>query len=78
MSRRLRDGEDPLGLIAEMKERLKRTKIILLLGGRNEEAGLPESERHGIVDWVAKNESRAHILEAVDKWIGRVATQPGT
>jgi hypothetical protein len=48
------------------------------VAGRSEEAGLPESERHGIVDWVAKNDSRARILEAVEKWIGRVATQTGT
>jgi PAS domain S-box-containing protein len=78
VSRRLRDAEDPLALIAEMRERLKRTKIIMLVGGRSEEAGVPEPERHGIVDSVSKTDSRANILEAVEKWIGRVATQPGT
>jgi len=78
VSRRLHDAEDPLALIAEMRERLKRTKIIMLVGGRAEEASLSEAERHGIVDSVLKNDSRAHILEAVEKWIGRVATQPGT
>jgi len=78
VSRRLKDAEDPLALIAEMRERLKLTKIIMLVAGRSEEAGLAESERHGIVEWVAKNDSRAHILEAVEKWIGRVATQTGT
>jgi PAS domain S-box-containing protein len=77
LSRRLHDAEDPLALIAEMSERLKLTKIIMLVAGHSEEAGLPESERHGIVDWVAKNDSRARILAAVEKWIGRVATQPG-
>jgi PAS domain S-box-containing protein len=77
VSRRLRDAEDPLALIAEMRERLKRTKIIMLVSGRSEDAGVPEPERHGIVDSVSKTDSRAHILEAVEKWIGRVATQPG-
>jgi PAS domain S-box-containing protein len=78
VSRRLHDAEDPLALIAEMRDSLKRTKIIMLVAGRSEEMGLAEPERHGIVDWVAKNDSRARILEAVEKWIGRVATQPGT
>jgi ActR/RegA family two-component response regulator len=78
VSRRLRDAEDPLALIAEMRERLKRTKIIMLVGGRSGEGGVPEPERHGIVDSMSKTDSRANILEAVEKWIGRVATQPGS
>jgi PAS domain S-box-containing protein len=78
VSCRLHDAEDPIALIAEMRERLRRTKIIELVGGHSEQARLPDAERHGIVDWLAKNESRGRILEAVEKWIGRVSPQPGT
>jgi len=78
VSRHLPGGEDPFGLVAEMRARLQKTKVIMLVGGANEQATGPEAGRNGIVDCVAKNESRAHILEAVEKWIGRVAPQPGT
>jgi ActR/RegA family two-component response regulator len=78
VSRRLNDASDPLALIEETRAQLKDTKIIVLVGGQSEQASMPEAGRHGIVDWVAKNDSRGRILEAVEKWIGRVAPQPGT
>lgn len=77
LERHLESGEDPLALIAEMRPRLANTKIMFIVGGHSEQASVPDAERHGIVDWVAKNDSRARILEALEKWIGRVAPQPG-
>ena len=78
VSRRLAEGKDPVALIAEMRSRLENTKVIVLVSGHNEQAAVPEAARHGIVDHMAKNESRARILEAVEKWVGRVSPQPGT
>lgn len=78
VSRRLPGGEDPVSLVAELRARLHNTKVIVLVGGQNEQAEAPEAAGNGIVDCVAKNDSRANILEAVEKWIGRVAPQAGT
>ena len=78
VSRRLPGGEDPVSLVAELRARLHNTKVIVLVGGQNEQAEAPQAAGNGIVDCVAKNDSRANILEAVEKWIGRVAPQPGT
>jgi PAS domain S-box-containing protein len=78
LSRRLRDTEDALALIAEMRERLQDTRIIMLAGLRSDEAGVPEPQRHGIVDWLQKNDSRSRIVEAVGQALGRPAPQPGS
>ena len=42
LSRRLRDAEDALALIAEMRDRLEGTRIIMLAGLRSDQAGVPE------------------------------------
>jgi len=80
LSRRLRDAEDALALIAEMRERLQAqgTRIIMLAGLRSDQAGVPEPQRHGIVDWLQKNDSRSRIVEAVGQALGRPAPQPGS
>jgi len=77
LSRRLSDAEDTLGLIAEMRPRLDGTRIIMLAGLRSDQAGVPEPQRHGIVDWLLKNDSRSRIVEAVGQALGRAAPQPG-
>jgi len=77
LSRRLRDAEDTLALIAEMRERLGGTRIIMLAGLRSDQAGVPEPKRHGIVDWLLKNDSRSRIVEAVAQALGRPVPQPG-
>ena len=79
LPRRLRDAEDALGLIAEMRERLQDTRIIMLASLRSDQAGVPEPQRHGIVDWLLKNDSRSRIVEAVGHALGREpAAQPGS
>jgi len=78
LSRRLRDAEDALALIAEMRDRLEGTRIIMLAGLRSDQAGVPEPQRHGIVDWLLKNDSRSRIVEAVGQALGRPAPQPGS
>jgi ActR/RegA family two-component response regulator len=78
LSRRLRDAEDPLALIAEMRERLEGTRIIMLAGLRTDRAGVPEPQRHGIVDWLLKNDSRSRVVEAVGRALGRPAPHPGS
>ena len=80
LSRRLRDADDTLALIAEMRERLEAqgTRIIMLAGLRSDQAGVPEPQRHGIVDWLQKNDSRSRIVEAVGQALGRPAPQPGS
>jgi PAS domain S-box-containing protein len=82
LPRRLRDAEDALALIDEMRATLRGqladTRIIMLAGLRSDPAGVPEPQRHGIVDWLLKNDSRARIVEAVGQALGRqVAAQPG-
>ena len=78
LSRRLRDTEDALALIAEMRQRLEGTRIIMLASLRSDEAGVAEPQRHGIVDWLQKNDSRSRIVEAVAQALGRPAPQPGS
>jgi len=78
LSRRLSDAEDALALIAEMRERLAGTRIIMLAGLRSDEAGVPDALRHGIVDWLLKNDSRSRIVAAVGQALGRPAPQPGS
>jgi PAS domain S-box-containing protein len=78
LSRRLRDAEDPLALIAEMRGRLEGTRIIMLAGLRSDQAGVAEPQSHGIVDWLLKNDSRSRIVEAVGQALGRPAPQPGS
>jgi PAS domain S-box-containing protein len=80
LSRRLRDADDTLALIAEMRARLEAqgTRIIMLAGLRSDQAGVPEPQRHGIVDWLQKNDSRSRIVEAVGQALGRTAPQPGS
>jgi PAS domain S-box-containing protein len=77
LSRRLRDAEDTLALIAEMRARLEGTRIIMLASLRSDQAGVPEPQRHGIVDWLLKNDSRSRIVEAVGQALGRPVPQPG-
>jgi len=62
LGRRLTDIEDSLHLIAEMRPRLDGTRIIMLT---SDEAALADPARHGIADWISKNDSRVRILEAV-------------
>ncbi|MGQ0545805.1 MAG: ATP-binding protein [Betaproteobacteria bacterium] len=77
LSRRLRDTEDALSLIAEMRDRLGGTRIIMLAGLRSDQAGVAEPQRHGIVDWLLKNDSRSRIVETVGQALGRPVPQPG-
>jgi CheY-like chemotaxis protein len=77
LPRRLRDAEDTLALIAEMRARLEGTRIIMLASLRSDQAGVPEPQRHGIVDWLLKNDSRSRIVEAVGQALGRPVPQPG-
>src|SRR5882762_2419517 len=71
LARRLRDAEDPLALIAEVRPRLGGTPIIMLASTRSEEAYVREPQRVGVVDWLLKNDSRARILDAVAQALGR-------
>ena len=71
LARRLRDAEDPLALIAEVKPRLGGTPIIMLASTRSDEAYVSEPQRVGVVDWLLKSDSRARILEAVAHALGR-------
>jgi DNA-binding response OmpR family regulator len=71
LARRLRDTEDPLALIAEVRPRLGSTRIIMLASTRSEEAYVREPQRVGVVDWLLKNDSRARILDAVAQALGR-------
>src|SRR5207245_6888912 len=50
LARRLRDAEDPLALIAEVRPRLGATLIIMLASTRSEEAYVREPQRVGVVD----------------------------
>ena len=81
LPRRLRDAEDTLALIAEMRAQarggLEGTRIIMLAGLRSDQAAVPEPQRHGIVDWLLKNDSRSRIVEAVGQALGRPVPQPG-
>src|SRR6266550_1244960 len=71
LARRLRDAEDPLALIAEVRPRLGDTPIIMLAGTRSEEAYVSEPQRVGVVDWLLKSDSRTRILDAVAHALGR-------
>src|SRR5437016_1045990 len=71
LARRLRDGEDPLALIAEVKPRLGGTPIIMLASTRSDAAHVSEPQRVGVVDWLLKSDSRTRILEAVAHALGR-------
>ena len=62
LGRRLSDIEDSLNLITEMRPRLDGTRIIMLT---SDEAAVADTQRHGIADWISKNDSRARILEAI-------------
>jgi PAS domain S-box-containing protein len=82
LPRRLRDAEDALALIDEMRAaprgQLADTRIIMLASLRSDQAGVPEPQRHGIVDWLLKNDSRSRIVEAVGQALGRqAAATPG-
>ena len=77
LSRRLRDAEDTLGFIGEMRSRLEGTRIIMLGSLRSDPASVPEPQRHGIVDWLLKNDSRSRIIESVTQALGSAAAQPG-
>ncbi|HEX6267227.1 MAG TPA: ATP-binding protein [Burkholderiales bacterium] len=72
LSRRLADGVDALSLVAEMKSQ---ARVIMLAGLTSDEASVPESERHGIADWLSKSDSRGRILEVVGQATGRAAPQ---
>jgi PAS domain S-box-containing protein len=74
LTRRLADGVDALGLLAEMKPRLQKTAVVMLAGLTSDQAGVPEPQRQGIVDWLSKSDSRARILEVVDHATGRVTS----
>ncbi len=71
LARRLRDAEDPLALIAEVRPRLGSTPIIMLASTRSEEAYVREPQRVGVVDWLLKSDSRTRILDAVAHALGR-------
>src|SRR2546429_447450 len=71
LARRLREAEDPLALIAEVKPRLGGTPIIMLASTRSDEGYVSEPQRVGVVDWLLKSDSRARILEAVAHALGR-------
>src|SRR5437879_5403587 len=71
LARRLRDAEDPLALIAEVKPRLGGTPIIMLASTRSDEAYVSEPQRVGVVDWLLKSDSRTRILDAVAHALGR-------
>src|SRR5437667_384172 len=71
LARRLRDGEDPLALIAEVKPRLGGTPIIMLASTRSDAAYVSEPQRVGVVDWLLKSDSRTRILDAVAHALGR-------
>jgi DNA-binding NarL/FixJ family response regulator len=71
LARRLRDAEDPLALIAEVRSRLGSTPIIMLASTRSEEAYVREPQSVGVVDWLLKSDSRTRILDAVAHALGR-------
>jgi hypothetical protein len=45
-----------------VRARLEGTRVIMLT---SDEAAVPDLERHGISDWISKNDSRVRILDAV-------------
>ena len=62
-----------------LRAQLRDTRIIMLASLRSDQAGVPEPQRHGIVDWLLKNDSRSRIVEAVGHALGREpAAQPGS
>jgi len=66
LGRRLSDIDDSLHLIDEMRSRLDGTRVIMLT---SDEAAVPDLARHGISDWISKNESRVRILDAVARGV---------
>ena len=73
---RLRDATDALALIGELRARLDGTRIIMLAGLRSDQAAVTEPQRHGIVGWLLKNDSREQILDVVARATGGAAAQP--
>ena len=78
LSSRLRNADDAFALIAEMQPRLSDTKIIMLAGLHTDVASVPEPQRHGIVDWLLKNDSSERIIDVVGQAIGPGVPQPGS
>jgi len=62
---RLPDAEDALGLVDELRGQLGGTRVVLLASLGTDPAAMPEPKRHGIADWLVKNESRERILDVV-------------
>ncbi len=67
---RLPDATDPLALIDELKPELQDTRVVLLASIGTDVNSVPEPSRHGIVDWLVKNDSRERILDVVMRAIG--------
>jgi PAS domain S-box-containing protein len=67
---RLPDGAGTLRLLAEFRDH---APVVMLAALTSDEAGVPSPERLGIVDWLSKSDSRARILQVVDKATGRVS-----
>jgi PAS domain S-box-containing protein len=65
LNTRLPDASDALALVDEMRGRLEGTRVVLLASLGTDPAAMPEPKRHGIADWLVKNESRERILDVV-------------
>jgi ActR/RegA family two-component response regulator len=76
VDRNLRDVDDTVGLIAEMRHRLGDAKIIMLMSLRSEQATVEEPGKHGIIAWLMKNEARQRVIEVVEGAIGPAPSRP--
>jgi PAS domain S-box-containing protein len=76
VDRNLRDVDDTVGLIAEMRNRLGDAKIVMLMSLRSEQTTVDEPAKHGIIAWLMKNEARQRVIEVVEGAIGPAPSRP--
>jgi PAS domain S-box-containing protein len=76
VDRSLRDVDDTVGLITEMRHRLGDTKIVMLMSLRSEQTTIDEPQKHGIIGWLMKNEPRQRVIEVVEGAIGPAPVRP--
>jgi PAS domain S-box-containing protein len=65
LNTRLPDASDALAFVEEMRSQLAGARVVLLASLGTDPAAMPEPKRHGIADWLLKNESRERILDVV-------------
>ncbi|HEY5898130.1 MAG TPA: ATP-binding protein [Burkholderiales bacterium] len=68
---RLPDAADALALVDELREQLHDTRIVMLASIGTDRDGASQAGERGVVDWLAKNDSREHILDVVARALGQ-------